>query len=1020
MKRILFALSTFFTCFAAEAQDYWQQTVNTSIDVTLDDKNHMLRGFEEITYVNESPNTLTYIYIHLWPNAYKHDHTPFAEQQYRNKETKFYFAKDQERGFIDSLQFTIDGESVNYVVSENAPDIARLDLPKPLPHGQTIRISTPFRVKIPIVFSRLGHTGQAYFISQWFPKPAVYDKKGWHPISYLDQGEFYSEFGAYDVRITLPKNYVVMATGNLQTKSEQQWLDSLSTAALPKDTLYNKSYPASSTEMKTIEFKEGNVHDFAWFADKRWIVRKDTVAVPGTGDVVTAYSAFLPGYQRSWKNGVKYLKGTVRYYSKWVGPYPYKTIKAVQGDMSAGGGMEYPTVTIIDRTVGGSKDVIVHEAGHNWFYGIIGSNERDHAWMDEGMNSFYEQKTTHAMALDTNYTPQIPDSLKDKFKKKGVTVTVSAEDNPINWAYYQMASTNEDQAIEQTSENFKYINYGVDVYYKTAMMMEWLESYMGEKEFEEGMHEYYNIWKFRHPYPEDFKTVMQGYSSKPIDWFFESLKTDRKIDYKITGVSNREGKTQINLINKSDVAGPARIDAYLKDSIVGTTWTPPFESSATAQLPDSVKEWDRLSLSRVIPDAKKTNNHYRRNGLFHRGGIQLKPFVNTTLGQKEKIFVLPALGYNQYDGFELGLLFHNATFPERRFKYMLAPMYGFGSKDIIGAGSIGYSFFPRRTFKEILLQADAKSFHYDRTKVNIPEYLHARYLKVAPSLSFTFRENRATSPVTRRFTLKGYMINEDEYNYTFSTTDSLFRPGIQTQQNVYGVLRYLHRNDRTFNPFNYSAELQGHQDFVKLNVEGNLRVDYHLKNKGLHIRAYAGKFIALNNNAPAIGRYYLNSSYTGVNDYLYDDTYFGRTETNNIWAQQISMREGGFKVPTPLYANPIGRSDDWLAAVNLKTDLPLKWLPVRLFFDIGTFANAGKLNPSGSKLIYDGGVEIHALRNILAVYVPFIMSEDLRDYMKTIHGKNAFGKSIVFSIQLHNINWLKAPSKAMQLAGEGM
>src|SRR5690606_2755521 len=126
-----------------------------------------------------------------------------------------------------------------------------------------------FRVKLPKVFSRLGHTKQAYFISQWFPKPAVYDKKGWHPMPYLDLGEFYSEFGSYDVKITLPQNYIVMATGNLMTKSEQQWLDSLAKVNIYDtsfaDIKLSDAFPESSTALKTIHFHEDNVHDFAWF-----------------------------------------------------------------------------------------------------------------------------------------------------------------------------------------------------------------------------------------------------------------------------------------------------------------------------------------------------------------------------------------------------------------------------------------------------------------------------------------------------------------------------------------------------------------------------------------------------------------------------------------------------------------------------------------------------------------------------------------------------------------------------------
>jgi hypothetical protein len=145
-------------------------------------------------------------------------------------------------------------------------------------------------VKIPEVFSRMGHTGQAYYISQWFPKPAVYDAKGWHPMSYLDQGEFFSEFGSYEVDITLPKNYVALATGNLTTASETAWLDSL--ARVPDSLFKNEAFfPISSSAYKTVHFSENNVHDFAWFADKRYIVRKDTMA-NGDREPLQIYTAF--------------------------------------------------------------------------------------------------------------------------------------------------------------------------------------------------------------------------------------------------------------------------------------------------------------------------------------------------------------------------------------------------------------------------------------------------------------------------------------------------------------------------------------------------------------------------------------------------------------------------------------------------------------------------------------------------------------------------------------------------------
>jgi len=990
----------------ASAQGYWQQKVDTRIEVTLDDRKHILRGFEEITYTNNSPDTLKYIYIHLWPNAYQHDHTPFAEQQYQQGKTDFYYAKASERGFIDSLSFSVDGNDVDHLYGESTPDIARISLPHPLLPGGTMKVSTPFRVKVPKVFSRLGHTGQSYFISQWFPKPAVYDKKGWHPMSYLDAGEFYSEFGSYDVTITLPANYIVMGTGNLVTPSEQQWLDSLADAPLPSDTVCSKWKQVSSVEYKSIRFQEDNVHDFAWFADKRWVVRKDTVNSPGSGEVITTYAAFLPSYQKQWSKANQYLKDAVKYYGKWVGAYPYKTIKAVQGDMKAGGGMEYPTVTVIDKNAG-DKTTIIHEAGHNWFYGVLGSNERDHAWLDEGLNTFYETKTT--------IESKSADTIKER---AGVEVSLD-----INSVMYQLAATANDQVIDQTSINFKEINYGMDVYYKTAAMLLWLEDYMGEKSFQAGMREYYETWKFKHPYPEDFRAIMQKHTEKPIDWFFTSaLRTDELVNFSIKDVNTSASGVTVSVKNKADLPFPVSVRAYNGDSVIATGHALPFTGNTTIELPAEAISWTKVRISPDIPDGRTPNNEHRRRGL-HKSGLAIRPFAGTNLSNKQKLFILPALGYNKYDGFEAGLVLHNLTWPETKFKFILAPMYGFRSKTFIGAGSLSYSWYPENTFKEIYLQTDIKSFNDNESELNIPDPIFSRYLKVAPSLNFVFKPVTFTSPVTRTLTLKGYAISEERFAFPEDPTDTASNPRRMatmgsTEQNYYGLIKYTHRNDRTFNPFGYSLEGQLGEDFAKINLEGHLRIDYHAKNKALHIRAFAGKFFTINDAPFAAERYYLNSTFSGLNDYLYDETYIGRSETEGFYSRQVSIKEGGFKSPTFRYLSTygIGRSDNWLASLNLKTDLPLKKLPIRLYLDVATFADAGKLNPSGNKFLFNGGVEIYFL-DVVNIYVPLFMSRDYNDYRKSITGKTSLLDGITFEINLRTTNWLKAPQGIFKLSG---
>ena len=987
MKQLL-SLILLFTTYTSIAQPTWQQRVDSKIEVTLDDTHHFLNAFEELTYTNNSPDTLRYIYIHLWPNAYKNDHTPFAKQQDQNHSTTFYYSKAIDRGYIDSLQFSVNGHIVEHYITEAAPDITRIDLPEPLLPGKTIKIATPFRVKIPKVFSRLGHTGQAYYISQWFPKPAVYDQKGWHPISYLDKGEFYSEYGSYDVQITIPSNYVLMATGNCLDEKENKWLDELSKATLPtKRYIFTKqihdTIPQSSSEMKTLHFHEDNVHDFAWFADKRWLVLKDTVVSPGNNEIVTVWAAFMPGYASQWKKATDDLKETIKYYGKWVGPYQYKTMKAVLGDMHAGGGMEYPTITIIDKSIGGKLEkVIIHEGGHNWFYGMLGSNERDHAWMDEGINTFYEQKTSKAL------NPTGPDDSKPGLNE----ITL----------FFENAATHNDQASDQTAANFNKINYGLDVYYKTAMSLRWLEKYMGPGNFEKGMKDYYNTWHFHHPYPEDFEKCMQKYCDKSIHWFTATLLTsDKKIDYTITKANINGGNTEVTVRDNTGINAPVLIDAYGYDSLLTGKWTEPFVHTTTLSLPGT--DWDELEIDSVIPDAKSTNDVYRRRGLFHHFGVKAQPFFGLNRGEKDKVFFSAALGNNYYDGFMAGILLHDLSFPENRFRFAFAPMYSFRTQSMVGAGSIGYVWYPGNVFKEIMLQADGKTFHDEETFVNVPEQLYARYAKIAPSLTFTFNEHNALSPVTRTLTLKGYSISE-EHIISDATTSKL-----ASQQKAYGSMRYTHENTRTYNPFGYSLEAHGGEDFAKLMAEANVRIDYNVKNKSLYVRGFLGKFFAISGDPSVYSRYELNASYSGIDDYLFDGTYIGRNATSRLPAQQISMQEGGFKVPV---FNNTGRSDNWMATINLETDLP-KIRGIRLFFDAGLIPNATPsfAHAGSTTTLYDGGISVSLVKNIVSVYVPLIMSDCFQNYLTNSFGrKNVFTRSISFTLQFQNMNWLRAPS----------
>jgi Peptidase family M1 domain len=512
-------------CSSVAGAQYWQQQVNYTIDVTLNDKDHSLDGFEKIIYINNSPDTLHFIWFHVWPNAFKNDKTAFSEQLLINGRTDFYFSQREQRGYINRLDFKVNGITAEITDHPLYIDIIKLILPQPLPPGAQATIATPFHVQLPENFSRGGHTGQSYQITQWFPKPAVYDPKGWHPMPYLDQGEFYSEFGNYDVRITLPENYVVAATGELQDEAEKEWLQKrnffnwqpITTKAIVRKGSYQhvkktkQLFPASSAKTKTIKFIQTNVHDFAWFADKRFIVKQDTLQL-ASGKTIHAYSYYLPNNGGAWKNSVDFIKSAVRFRSALIGEYPFNTVSVVEAKMGVDGGMEYPTITSISPTGSATEleSTIEHEVGHNWLQGILATNERAYPWMDEGINSYYDNrykaitKKTGAPKHKTFFEARIPQ-------------------NAEALAFQSFTAVNKDQPINTSSENFTELNYGLVAYYKTGEWMKLLEDSVGTAVLDKCMHAYYERWQFKHPYPEDLKTVIEEVSGKNTAGIFSLL-----------------------------------------------------------------------------------------------------------------------------------------------------------------------------------------------------------------------------------------------------------------------------------------------------------------------------------------------------------------------------------------------------------------------------------------------------------------------------------------------------------------
>lgn len=929
--KYLLLLSYCFSFVCTNGQSvYWQQQVNFKMDVTLNDAEHSLDGFTKIEYINNSPDTLHFIWLHLWPNAYRTDRTAFSDQLLQNGRMDFYFSNKEDRGYINRLDFRVNDARVKTEDHPQHIDIIKLILTQPLAPGASILITTPFHVQLPKNFSRGGHVGQSYQITQWYPKPAVYDKYGWHEMPYLDQGEYYNNFGNYEVKITVPENYVVLSSGNLQNEEEKIWLKSRSNfkepvvkVATPKPgSIQTKkvftNLPSSKT-LKTLLFRQNNITDFAWFADKKLIIQHDTMQTAG-GRIIDIFAGYPSSSAKVWAKSISFIKETIRYRSRFIGEYPYNNVAAVESNMGFPGGMEYPCITSISPMPDEQslESVLEHEVGHNWFQTMLASNERRYAWMDEGINSYYDERFKKEVS---HYKME---------HQKDISI---ADDNHI---LSSMQRWKTDQPLNTPSDSLTELNYGLTAYTKGEAFMELIEKKLGRAAMDKAMQLYFEQWKMKHPSPADLKAALEQSSGVNLDYEFSLL--------------NKKGS--------------------------------------------------------LFPPAK-------RKTVF-------KPLIGAGNDSTNVIIGTPVLGYNMYDGLMIGAAITNYTLPPARFQFLAAPMYATKSKELNGVARMSYTFYPSKTFQRITVALSGMKFTTDDFTDTANTKYTTGFRKLVPSFKFVLREKDILSTRERFIQWKTFLFDEDILKFksdTFPNGNRFTKITKQSESRYLNQLRLVMRDSRALYP--YSAELLAEQakNFVRIAFTGNYHFNYNSE-LGVDVRVFAGKFF-YSGNLTSTKRiqtdpYHLNlTGPNGYEDYTYNNYFFGRNEFQGFASQQIMMRDGFFKVRTDLLASKIGKTDNWLTAVNFTSDIPdqiniLKILPVKVpvkvFLDLGTYAEAWEKNSSTSRIVYDAGFQLSLFKNIVNVYVPVFYSKVFKDYFLSYIPEKRFAKNISFSINLQNVS----------------
>ena len=913
LRNSLLLILLFFSGLLS-AQNYFQQNVNTIIKVELNDQTNTLFGDIKINYKNNSEDTLHFIYIHLWPNAYKNNNTAFAKQQVKQEYFDFYFSTEEQRGFIDSLSFTVNGKPTICSYNSVNKDISKLMLSKPLFPRDSVFIETPFFIKIPSNFSRLAHDNHSYYISQWFPKPAVYDNNGWNEMPYLDMGEFYSEFGNYKVTITAPKKYTIAATGN----------------KIKDTTINNKT---------SVTYTESNIHDFAWFAIKNPIIKEDSI-IFSSGKKVIIQSIYPEHLAAEWENSTSYVKNTLIYFSKWYFEYPYKTCKIVYGDID--GGMEYPTISLIGSSYSEQEleSVIVHEVGHNWFYGILGFNERKSAWLDEGLNTFSEIR--FMIEESNNMKPDYNNLTKILGWDK-----ISYKDYYLN-DYINLARKKDDLPPNSQNSAFDEENYYTMMYNKSALSFYLAYKYLGSQNFDSIMQMFFNEYKFKHPTNENLKTHFQKHSPKPILWVFnQQIEQALYSDYKIKNLK----KESFIIKNKGTASLPFPIHYYTNNGDTILKWQKGFAGKKTIKINDFSLKKIVIDPDKLTLDINQHNNSINNNFLETRESIKIQIGNMFEIPDQKTINVLPLFLWNEYDHWMPGISSYSPLQSYQNFQYYASIFFGTHSHQVLSKSFARYQIYPSNTIIKKLT-----------TSVNYQRFSLISTLN--PYQSFHFSEQialRSAQNKSNKINID-FFYNQIPLDYINSDTD--FKS--------LGKLSYQYNLTKPLQAFSTNTCFEGNENFVKANIVLNYKYLYKKGVDGFNLRIFAGTFLYETNTYYGNYNFYLSGK-TGIQDYTYSTLFLGRSETYSgdysLLSRQFIKTDGGFTTFSYL-----GQTNKWMISANTSFALPFI-LPIKPYVNAAIFDRTGL---SGFKdiLYWESGIEIFIIPQVFQIYLPIFMSQE--------------------------------------------
>ena len=874
------------------------QTNSIKINAVLDEKNDALKIQQEIIYYNNSKESLKEIYLHNWANSFKDKNTPLTKRLIGDYNKSLYFAKDNERGFSKILNLSVDFESIQFKTEEGAEDILKIELKKVLQPLDSVLIKASYTVKIPSSkFTNYGKTTNGYHLRYWYLTPAVFTNE-WQITSNLNTDDLFIDPTNYNINIKIPNDHFLRS--NLIQKKES--------------FIYNLSGNNKTDVVLSIN-KTNNYTTY----------KTDKI------DVITDISP--KGINKKLTTDL--LNRELFFIEKYLGPYTHNElfVDEISQNKNPIYGLNQlpkflsPFSDVFDRDITYFKAIV-----RKYLENTLLLNRRTDYWLIDGIQTYLMMEYVKEFYSDV----KLLGTVSKAWGVRNFNFSKLDFNDKYPFVYQFGARRFLDQALTTRADSLSNFNRKIANKYKAGLGLQYLKGYLGDSIINQSLKEFFDSNKLKIISSTRFKEIISSKTDKDLEWFFgDYINTNKKIDYTIKKIESKNDSLYINIKNKRNITAPVALYGVKNKEIKFKKWVTGVDSTKTVTIAKG--DFDKISLNyeQLYPEYNTLDNWKNVGKSILNKPIQLKLIKDIEDPYYNQLFYQPELGYNYYDGITLGLKLHNKPIIPRNFIFKLVPSYATKSQSFTGLASVIYNqFFEKSKIQNIIYGLYASNFHY------APDLSYGVF---APYISTIFRRKSLRDVGGSSLTIKYVNIHKETA-----------QGSVTNEEDIYNALniKYINSKPNIIEGVSYKINADISSNFTKFSTDIRYR-KLTAKNRQLDFRFFGGAFL----NNKTTGDYF-SFGLDRPSDYLFEQNYFGRSESSGIFSQQVIINDGGFKSVLPTrFAN------QYMASFNSSIGL---WKWVEYYNDVAFLKNKGE----STYFAYENGIRFNFIHNILEIYFP--------------------------------------------------